>query len=82
MVLSGMKRIWWGWKGLVHRLNAFISFVLMAFVYVVAVAPVALGFRIFRPDPTDRGLGDPERTSFWQEVRLGREDIRRAQRPW
>jgi hypothetical protein len=77
-----MKRIWWGWKGLVHRLNAFISFILMTFVYVVAVAPVALGFRIFRPDPTDRGLGDPERSSFWQEVRLGREDIHRAQRPW
>jgi hypothetical protein len=82
MVLSWLKRIWWSWKRLVHQLNAVISFVLMAFVYIVAVAPVALGFRIFKPDPTDRGLGDPQRKSFWLEVRLGREDIQRAQRPW
>jgi hypothetical protein len=82
MVLSLMKRIWRGWKGLVHRINGAISVVLMSIVYGLTMAPIALGFRIFRPDPTDRGLGDPNSKSFWLAVRMGRQDIQRAQRPW
>ena len=82
MVLRLMKQIWWRWKGLVHRLNAGISVFLMTVVYVVAMMPVAIGFRIFSPDPTDRGLGDPQLTTFWKDVQLGRQDIQRAQRPW
>ena len=55
---------------------------LASFVYWSAMFPVAMGFRIFRPDPTDRGLGPPDATTDWQPPRVERQDIRRAQRPW
>ena len=81
-MLELMKTVWRRWKGFTHNLNHVISVVLMTFVYVVAVAPVAMGFKIARPDPIDRGLGDPGAASFGQPVRIPRQDIRRAQRPW
>jgi hypothetical protein len=81
-VLELMKAIWRSWKRFTHNLNHVISLVLMTFVYVVAVSPVALGFKIFRPDPIDRGLGDPGCDTYAQPVRMERQDIRRSQRPW
>ena len=54
----------------------------MAIAYLVAMTPVSLAFRVVSPDPTDRGLGDPEGVSYWLDPTMGREDIRRAQRPW
>ena len=81
-MLAVMKRLWWGWKKAVHGLNAAISWTLMSIVYWTAMFPVAMGFRVFRPDPTDRGLGDPEAASHWLPPREERQDVRRAQRPW
>ena len=81
-MLELMKSMWRGWKGVVHNINHVISVVLMTFVYVVAVAPVSIGFKVFRPDPIDRGLGDPSADTYGQPVRLEHQDIRRAQRPW
>lgn len=81
-VLEVMKAMWRSWKGFTHSLNHVISVVLMTFVYVVAVAPVAIGFKIFRPDPTDRGLGDPHADSWGGPVGMASQDIRRSQRPW
>ena len=81
-MLELMKTMWRRWKGFVHNLNHVISLVLMTFVYVFAVAPVAMGFKIFRPDPIDRGLGDPNAESYGQPTRMELQDIRRAQRPW
>lgn len=82
VLLEAMKSIWRGWKRVVHSLNHVISVVLMTVVYVTAVAPVALGFKMFRPDPIDRGLGDPSADTFGQPVKMGRQDVSRAQRPW
>lgn len=81
-MLEVMKSMWRAWKGFTHNLNHVISVVLMTFVYVVAVAPVAIGFKIFRPDPIDRGLGDPAADSYGRSVQMKGQDIRRAQRPW
>ena len=81
-MLNFMKRTWWGWKGMVHGINAGISVTLMAIAYWVGMGPVALGFHLFRPDPVDRGLGDPDAETDWQEPRMGRQDVRRSQRPW
>lgn len=81
-MLELMKVMWRNWKRFTHNLNHVISVVLMTFVYVFAVAPVALGFKIFRPDPIDRGLGDPGGQTYGLPVRMSRQDIRRAQRPW
>ncbi len=81
-MLALMKRLWWSWKKAVHGINAAISWTLMSVVYVTAMMPVALGFKLFRPDPTDRGLGDPNAETQWQKPRSERQDIRRAQRPF
>lgn len=81
-MLSALKAIWRGWKRAVHGLNAAIAFVLMSFVYWTTMMPVALGFKLFRPDPIDRGLGDPDAESYWLAPRDNGQDVRRAQRPW
>ncbi len=81
-MLEALKALWRGWKRVTHSINHIISVVLMTVVYVVAVAPVALGFRLFRPDPIDRGLGDPRAESFGRPITAASQDIRRAQRPW
>lgn len=81
-MLAVLKAIWRGWKNAVHGINAAIAFVLMSTVYWSTMFPVAMGFKLFRPDPIDRGLGDPEGASYWLAPRDGRQDVRRAQRPW
>ncbi len=81
-VLTLLKTIWRGWKRGVHGINSAISFVLMTVVYLTALAPVAVLFKLFRPDPTDRGLGDPDLDSFWQALRIEDQDVRRSQRMW
>ena len=81
-MLELLKTMWRGWKRFTHRINDVISVVLMTFVYVTAVAPVSLGFKIFRPDPIDRGLGDPHAETWAKPVAMERHDVRRAQRPW
>lgn len=81
-MLDLLKTLWRSWKRAVHGLNTAISLTLMTVVYVVAMAPVALGFRVFRPDALDRGLGSPDATTFWKPVGDLRQDVRRAQRPW
>lgn len=81
-MLNLLKTIWRGWKKAVGGLNTAISFTLMALVYWFAVLPVAVGFRLFKPDALDRGLGDTTSPTAWLPVRGEREDLRRAQRPW
>jgi len=81
-MLSIMKRIWKSWKRGVHRINTVISVVLMTVVYVTAMFPVAIGFKLFKPDALDRGLGDEDSNSYWIKINRERQDVRRAQRPW
>ncbi len=80
--LVALKTAWRGWKAGVHGINGAISLTLMSVVYWGALAPVALGFKLFKPDPTDRGLGDPRADSFWTPVRITPQDLRRCQRMW
>ena len=79
-----MKKLWRHWKGVVHRINDVIAFVLMSFTYIVAVTPVALCFKVFNRDPIDRGLGDPRSESYWKAVNndASKNDIRRVQRQY
>lgn len=81
-VLVLMKSIWRGWKNFAHGLIAGQTWLLMAISYFGALAPVAIGFRLFKPDPLDRGLGDTASPTYWQTPKMGPQDIRRAQRPW
>jgi hypothetical protein len=82
MILRLMKTIWRRWKGVAHAIIHAQNWFLMAVAYVVAVSPVAVILRLYHRDLTDRGLGDEEAGSYWLEVSMGQEDIRRAQRPW
>ena len=79
-----MKKLWRGWKGVVHRINDVIAFVLMSFTYIFALMPVALIFKIFTRDLIDRGFGDPRAESYWKDVKKeeGSSDIRRVQRQY
>jgi hypothetical protein len=82
MMLALMKTTWRTWKGMVHGLNAAISWTLMSIAYVSALGPVASYFLITRTDLTDRGLGDTEADSYWLNMPPDEDDIRTAQRPW
>jgi hypothetical protein len=77
-----MKAIWRNWKSLVHRINDVIAFVLMALTYVLAVTPVALGFKILRRDLLDRGLGPKDSKTHWQKKKDEKQDISRVQRQY
>ena len=79
-----MIRLWRRWQGLIHGINETIGAVLMTFTYLLAVTPVSVLFRLFSPDPTDRGLGDPQAKSYWKPVQTAGDanDIRRVQRQY
>ena len=79
-----MTFLWRKWKTAIHSINSGIAFVLMTFTYVIAVTPVALGFRIFTKDVMDRGLGDPQAKSYWKKAirEKDADEIRRVQRQY
>jgi hypothetical protein len=76
-----LKYLWRRWKGGVHKINDGLAFVLMTFTYVIAVAPIALGFRIRGTDLLERGL-DKKRTSYWLDKKEEEQSIKRVQRPY
>ena len=54
----------------------------MALAYGLALAPVALAFRVLRPDPLDEAAADPKAPTYGRPVVARAQDIRSAQRPW
>ncbi len=64
-MLGTMKAIWRRWKGFAHRLIEVQNRLLMGVVYVAAVAPVALCFKVLGRKMIDRGPPDPEAETFW-----------------
>ena len=81
-MLAILKLVWRKWKAFAHGLVAAQSWLLMAVAYWIAVMPVAVFFKLFRPDSLDRGLGEPGASTQGMVHRSPRQDIRRAQRPW
>ena len=75
-----LKKMWRRWKAGVHKINDGLAFVLMSLTYILAVTPVAIGFRIRGTDLLDRGL--PKRKSFWLEKKEEEMSISRVQRPY
>jgi hypothetical protein len=63
-------------------IGTFLAYLAMSLVYLSVVGPVSLSMRLFRPDPTDRGPGDPEAESYGRPLDLPPEDLQRAQRPY
>lgn len=79
-MLALHKRIWRAWKGFSHKLIAAQNAVLMALVYIFAVAPVAAVFkltgkRLVQPAPID-----PEAESYWEKREDEPFDMDKAQR--
>ena len=83
-ISSIMVVLWRKWQGAVHSINGGIAFVLMSITYIIAVTPVAFGFKVFTRDVLDRGLGDPQAKSYWKKVERenNADDIRRVQRQY
>lgn len=76
--------LWRRWQRAIHSINEVVAAVLMTLTYLFAVTPVSIAFRIFSPDPIDRGLGDPQAKSYWKPVEqdANANDIRRVQRQY
>ncbi len=66
-MLRTMKAIWRRWKGFAHRLIETQNRFLMGFVYVIAVSPIAGGFKLLRRPMIDRGPADPDAETYWLE---------------
>ncbi len=64
-MLGTFKVLWRGWKRASHRLISAQNWLLMALVYWLALAPVALLLRLRRAQLLDRGPGEPGAESFW-----------------
>jgi len=79
-----LKWLWRSWKNLVHSINDGVAWILMTVTYIIAIAPIATGFKIFTDDVLDRGLGDPQLKSYWKKVKREEEadNIRRVQRQY
>lgn len=81
-MLRVLKRIWRAWKGFAHGLVKGQSWLLMALAYVIALAPVALLFKLTKPDPLDEKPADPTASTYGRPVKARLQDIRTAQSPW
>jgi hypothetical protein len=79
-MLATMKTIWRAWKGLAHRIISVQNWVLMAWVYIFAVAPVAIFMKLFGQKLVKRPVIDPEADSYWQDKPDGPLTMDRAQR--
>tara|TARA_B100000683_G_C12302394_1_gene478789 strand:- start:344 stop:586 length:243 start_codon:yes stop_codon:yes gene_type:complete len=76
-----LKKLWRRWKGGIHKINDGLAFVLMTFTYVLAVTPIAIGFKIKGTDLLDRGLDDKRKT-YWNPKKEEEQTIKRVQRPY
>ncbi|MCB9764894.1 MAG: hypothetical protein H6739_34275 [Alphaproteobacteria bacterium] len=79
-MLPLMKRIWRAWKGLAHRIITAQNYVLMAIVYWVALAPVALVLKLVRHEVVPAAPEQDPEGSFWQQRRVPPLDMDRASR--
>ena len=76
-----LKKLWRRWKSGIHKINDGLAFVLMTFTYVIAVTPIAIGFKVRGSDLLDRGL-DSNRKSYWNTKKEEEQSIKRVQRPY
>lgn len=79
-MLALHKRIWRAWKGFSHKLIAAQNAVLMAGVYIFAVAPVALVFKLTGKRLVQPPAIDPEADSYWEKRDDEPFDMDKAQR--
>lgn len=77
-----LKLLWRGMQAFTKGIGTFVAYLVMSAVYLSVVGPVSLSMRLFRPDPTDRGPGDPNAESYGRTLDLPPEDLKRAQRPY
>ena len=79
-MLATMKTIWRAWKGLAHKIIAAQNFVLMSWVYIVALAPVAIFMKLLGHKLVIRPAIYADADSYWQEKTDGPMTMDRANR--
>ncbi|MED5369756.1 MAG: hypothetical protein VX899_01965 [Myxococcota bacterium] len=79
-MLALHKVIWKAWKGFSHKLISAQNAILMAAVYIFAVAPVAVVFKLIGKRLVSPPEIDPEAESYWEAKEDGRFDMEKAQR--
>jgi len=66
-MLPLFKAMWRGWQGFAHRLIKAQNWFLMALVYWLALAPVAVMMKLGGSTLLDRSLGDDGAESLWND---------------
>lgn len=79
-MLALHKYIWRAWKGFSHKLISAQNAVLMSFVYIFAVAPVAAFFKLTGKRLVQPPRIDPEAESYWEKRDDEPFDMDKAQR--
>ena len=79
-MLALMKSVWRAWKGLAHRIIKAQNWILMAWVYCFAVAPVALVLKLIGHSLVRRPAIDTQVETYWEERRDGPLTMDRAAR--
>ena len=74
------KGLWRREKALLHGILKLQNWILMALVYVIAVAPVAVFLKLFRREMLDRSPLNPEAKSYWVEKTDGPLTLERAKK--
>ncbi len=79
-MLALMKSVWRAWKGFAHKIIAAQNWLLMAWVYFFAVAPVALVLKLIGKPLVRRPLIDAQADSYWEDKTDGPLTMDRAAR--
>lgn len=75
-----MKAIWRAWKGFSHRLIKAQNWFLAASVYVTALAPVALVFKVIGKKLVSPPTPSVDEDSYFTPVQDPQLDMKRAER--
>ena len=79
-MLALHKAIWRAWKGFSHKLMAAQNAVLMAGVYLLAITPVAIFFKLTGKRLVHPPAVDPNAESYWEKRDDEPFDMDKAQR--
>tara|TARA_B100001250_G_scaffold343963_1_gene312807 strand:+ start:356 stop:604 length:249 start_codon:yes stop_codon:yes gene_type:complete len=80
VLIRFFKGLWRREKAFLHGILKLQNWILMALVYVLAVAPVAILLKLFRHEMLDKSLPDPEAKSYWVEKTDGPLTLERARK--
>jgi hypothetical protein len=81
-LLELFRRMWLGWQRFVKGVLLVQNTVLMGFVWVFGLGPVAIGAKLVRHPFLDREPADPAAKSHWKPRDPKPMDMKAASRPF